>query len=194
MRSVTFAVVALALGLIASDGARARDYQFDTVHSQVGFAVSHLGFSMSQGRFKGISGGFSFHPRRWERSTCDVGIDVRSLDMGDTAWRDRLLGRNWLDAAAYPEMRFVCTRLEQTGERRGRLHGNLSLHGVTREVVLELVFNRAAMHKYALRHVAGFSATARLARSDFGIVDSLPDVGDEVIIHIEIEGHLRKTP
>jgi polyisoprenoid-binding protein YceI len=194
LRSVTFAVVTLMLGLVGSDDARGRDYQFDTVHSQVGFEVSHLGFSMSQGRFKGISGGFSFHPRQWQRSGCDVRIDVRSLDMGDAAWRDRLLGRNWLDAAAHPEMRFVCTRLEQTDARRGRLHGNLSLHGATREVVLDLVFNRAGMHKYALRHVAGFSATARLRRSDFGIVDSLPDVGDEVIIRIEIEGNLRKTP
>ena len=154
------------VGLLASGIAPARDYQFDKVHSQVGFEISHLGFSMSQGRFKGLDGDFSFDPKNWQRASCDVRIDVASLDMGDAGWRKKLLGKSWFDVEQYPQMRFVCSGLEQSDEHHGSLRGNLTLHGVTRPVSLALTFNRAGMHKYALKHVAGFSARTSILRSD----------------------------
>jgi polyisoprenoid-binding protein YceI len=174
--------------------AAARDYQFDRVHSQVSFEVSHLGFSMSQGRFKGLSGGFSFSPRHWERASCDVHIDVASLDMGDAGWRKKLLSEDWFNVERYPEMRFVCTQLEKIDEKRGILRGDLTLLGVTQPVKLDLTFNRAGMHKYALQHVAGFSASTRILRSTFGMDRTIPDIGDEITIRIQIEGTRRKKP
>jgi len=178
----------LALG----SAAVARDYEFDRVHSQVSFELSHQGFSMSQGRFKGLSGGFSFNPKHWDKSTCDVHIDVRSVDMGDVAWSKKLLSKDWFDSARHPEIRFVCTRMEQTDDQHGKLHGELSLLGVSRPVTLDVTMNRIGMDKYALQHTAGFSATTRIRRSEFGMQRFIPDIGDEVNIRIEIEGPRRK--
>ena len=178
--------------LAPGSNAWARDYEFNRVHSQVSFEVSHLGFSMSQGRFKGLSGGFSFNPKHWGRSTCDVHIDVRSVDMGDIAWNKKLLGKGWFDSARHPEIRFVCTRMEQTDDQHGKLHGELSLLGVSRPVTLDVTLNRIGMDKYALQHSAGFSASTRIRRSEFGMHRFIPDIGDEVTIRIEIEGPRRK--
>ena len=186
------ATLLLLAGLGSAGAAAALDYEFDRVHSQVGFEVSHAGFSMSQGRFKGIDGTFKFNPRHWDQASCDVRIDIASLDMGDAAWRKKLLGKDWFNAGQHPQMRYLCTRLEQIDERHGRLHGELSLLGVTRPVTLDLTLNRVGMHKFALQYAAGFSASARLRRSEFGMDRSIPDIGDDVIIRIEIEATRRK--
>ncbi len=189
---VVTAILLLAT-LTLGSAAVARDYEFDRVHSQVSFEVSHQGFSMSQGRFKGLSGGFSFNPKHWDKSTCDVHIDVTSVDMGDIAWSKKLLSKHWFDSAHHPEMRFVCTRMEQTDDQHGKLHGELSLLGVSRAVTLDVTMNRIGMDKYALQHTAGFSATTRIRRSEFGMQRFIPDIGDEVNIRIEIEGPRRKN-
>ncbi len=190
------AYTAMALCLITalamSGAANAREYAFDRVHSQVSFEVSHLGFSMSQGRFKGLDGMFDFDPRHWDRARCDVRIDVSSLDMGDVAWRKKLLGKDWFNAEQHPQMRFVCTSLQQTDATHGQLQGELSLLGVTKPVTLDLTLNRIGMHKYALAHVAGFAASTRIQRSAFGMDHLIPDIGDDVSIRIQIEGPRRK--
>lgn len=179
--------------LFGSAGARARphDYDFDPVHSQVFFRVSHLGFSTSTGRFGALRGGFRFDRRNWQNSTCDVQISVASLDLGDAAWNKALLGKSWFAAKQYPEMRFVCERLQQTDAEHGTLSGQLSIRGVSRQVDFALTLNRAGMHKYALRYVAGFGASAVIRRSDFGMLAALPAVGDEVHIELQVEGFRR---
>jgi len=185
-------LLCMAVFLLGSTPLLARDYVFDTVHSHARFEVSHVGFSMAMGVFRGLEGGFSFDDDHWPQARCDVQIAVASLDMGDAAWRKKLLGKDWFDAEQHPRMRFECTGLEQIDERHGTLHGKLSLLGVTRPVALDLHFNRAGMHKFALQYVAGFSADATLKRSDFGMARFLPDIGDEVRIHLEIEATRRK--
>jgi polyisoprenoid-binding protein YceI len=187
------ALILSTLALLATaESASARAFEFDRVHSQVSFEVSHLGFSMSQGRFKGLNGQFEFNPKHWDRSTCDVRIDVASLDMGDAAWSKKLLGKDWFDVQQHPEMHFVCSRLEQIDATHGKLQGELTLLGNTRAVTLDLTLNRIGMHKFALAYVAGFGASTSLRRSDFGMAQSIPDVGDEVGIRIQIEGKRRK--
>lgn len=182
------------LGLLTiTTAATARDYVFDTVHTHVGFEVSHLGFSMSQGNFRGVSGGFSFNKNDWKRASCDVRIDVNSLDMGDAGWRKKLLGKKWFNVEQHPQMRFVCSKLEQTDDRHGELHGQLSLLGVSRPVVLDLSFNRAGIHKYSMQYIAGFSASTEIKRSDFGMTELIPDIGDSIKIHIEVEASRSKN-
>lgn len=194
MRQVSTLLLLIPLVLYgAAANALTHEFEFDSVHSHIGFEASHLGFSMSQGRFKRLAGRFKFNSKRWERSACDVRIDVDSLDMGDTAWRNTLLGKKWFNVEQYPEMRFLCTRLEQIDATHGRLHGELTLLGNQRPVTLDLTLNRIGMHKFALQYVAGFSATASLRRSDFGMDQSIPDVGDEVNIRIQIEGKRSKN-
>ena len=168
--------------------AAASDYRFDRVHSQVQFRVSHLGFSMSEGEFHDLEGGFRFDADDWSKSTCDVRIGVTSIDLDDDAWNRTLLGERWFDAARHPQMRYRCLEVVREGERDGRIEGELSLRGVTRPVTLRLRFNRAGVHKYSLQQVAGFEAHATLKRSDFGMTRFLPEVGDDIEIRLDIEG------
>lgn len=174
--------------LAALPVAAASDYRFDQVHSQVQFRVSHLGFSMSEGEFHEIEGGFRFDAEDWSKSICDVRIGVASIDLDDDAWNRTLLGERWFDAERYPQMRYRCLAVVREGERDGRIEGELSLRGITRPVTLRLRFNRAGVHKYSLQQVAGFEAHATLKRSDFGMTRFLPEIGDDIEIRLDIEG------
>jgi polyisoprenoid-binding protein YceI len=85
-------------------------------------------------------------------------------------------------------MRYRCLKVERIDEHHGRIDGELTLRGVTRPVVLDLRFIRAAIHKYSLKYTAGFMATTTIRRSDFGMVKYLPEIGDDIHIRLDIEG------
>lgn len=180
----------IAILLFASPIALARpaDYVFDPVHSQVMFFADHLGFSYPMGRFAAPSGGFRFDPDDVAGSSVDATVAVATLDLGDAAWQRKMLSDDFLDAERHPVLRFVSERVEAIGDQRLRIHGQLTLRGVTRPVALEATINRVGRHTYSMQYIAGFSATATIKRSDFGITRLLPAVGDEVRIRLEIEG------
>lgn len=179
------ALVALAF---TSPAFAAETYRFDAVHSQVQFRVDHLGFSESEGEFHDLRGDFRFDRDDWAKSSCDVTIGIASLDLDDDAWNRKMLERDWFDVAQFPEMRYRCLKVERIDEHHGRIDGELTLRGVTRPVVLDLRFNRAAIHKYSLKYTAGFMATTTIRRSDFGMVKYLPEIGDDIHIRLDIEG------
>jgi polyisoprenoid-binding protein YceI len=168
--------------------AGADDYRFDTVHTQILFSVSHLGFSHPTGRLHVKSGFIHFDDGDWSKSSIDAVVDIASLDMGDAAWNAKLRSWEFFNADKQPTAHYVSTSVEQTGEHKGVAHGKLILLGVTRPLDLAVTFNRAGVDAYSLKYTAGFSASATLKRSDFGMKKYLPDVGDEVTIHIEAEG------
>jgi polyisoprenoid-binding protein YceI len=166
----------------------ASDYRFDPVHTQILFSVNHLGFSRPQGRLHVKSGFIHFDENAWPDAKVEAVIDTSSLDMGDAAWNAKLRSWEFFGADKTPTARFVSTSVENTGARNGVVHGQLTLLGVTRPVDLTVTFNRVGMDSYSMHYTVGFSATATLKRSDFGMKKYLPDVGDEVTIHIEAEG------
>lgn len=181
------ACMGLLLGA-AGVSAAPRDYRFDTVHTQVFFSTSHLGYSHPSGRMH-VSGGFiRFDADDWKTAQVDVTVDVASLDMGDAAWNDKLRSREFLAAERYPKARFVSKSVEKTGERSGVAHGTLTLLGATRPLDLALTFNKAGVDPYTFRSTIGFSASTSLKRSTFGMNKYLPDIGDVVDIRVEVEG------
>lgn len=168
--------------------ANAGDFRFDTVHSQIFACASHMGFSTPCGLMHVKNGYFSFDNGDWNKAAVDVVIDVNSLDMGDTKWNSMLRSWQFLDTGDHPTAHYVSSNVRKTGDRQGVVHGKLTLRGVTRSVDLHLTFNRAGADPYTFRYTAGFSATATLKRSGFGMKKYLPDIGDEVSIRIEAEG------
>jgi polyisoprenoid-binding protein YceI len=181
----------LVLALIAAPAwaqAAGRDYRFDTVHTQVLFRVSHLGFSNSTGRLHVKSGFFHFDDADWSQAKLDVTIDIASLDMGDAVWNEKLRSHEFFASERYPSARFIASGIDKVADKRAIVHGKLSLLGRTRPVDLAVTFNRAGVDAYTFKWTAGFSATAQLKRSDFGMVKYLPDVGDAVELRIEAEG------
>ena len=181
-------LAAAAIALPALTCAASRDFRFDLVHTQVLVSASHLGYSHPLGRLHVKSGWFRFDADDWTQAKVDVSIDAASIDMGDAKWNETLRSRDFLASEHYPTARYVSTRVEKTGANQGTVHGTLTLLGATRPLDLQITFNRAGADPYTFKWTAGFSATAQLHRSDFGMKKFLPDIGDVVTIHIETEG------
>ncbi len=179
--------VALAAGLPA---AAAERYVVDGDHSDVVFLVDHLGYSKTIGRMNKVEGMILFDEEAVENSSVEITIDAASVDTNHKARDEDLRSANFFNVAEYPKITFKSTAVEKTGEATGRITGDLTLLGVARPVTLEVTFNRKAPHpvpSYDGVMTAGFSARARIRRSDFGMDAFLPAVGDEVELLIEVE-------
>ncbi|MUV12688.1 YceI family protein [Noviluteimonas gilva] len=182
------AVLAL---LLASVGAHAAEtvYALDPVHTRVMFAVSHAGFSNPMGTVSGTTGTLVFDPDDWASARVEAKIPMTRLDLGDKKWNDAVLDRTFLDVKKHPDATFVSTRVEPVDATHAKVFGNLTLHGVTREVQLDVVFHQAKRHPMPpFRRTAGFSATGTLSRKAFAITSWPSVVGDAVEIRIEAEG------
>ena len=187
----------LALLLCASPwtaSAAPDTYRLDPVHTRVLFAVEHAGFSQALGTVSGSEGVLSFDPDDWSSATLSVSVPLQRLDLGDEKWNRAALARNLLDAERHPDARFVSTRVEPVDATHARVIGELTLRGVSREVVLDVTLNAVKRHPMPpFRRTAGFSATATLSRSAFG-VDAWPAmIGDQVQLRIEAEAVRDRT-
>jgi polyisoprenoid-binding protein YceI len=177
----------------------AGDYSLDKAHSSLNFRVSHMGFSRFTARFTRLDAKLNFDPDHPTRSSVSVDIDPASIQTNypDPSYDfdGQLRGPDLLDTRAFPHMTWRSTRVELTGRDTARITGDLTLHGVTRPVVLEAKFNGGYGHHPMDPGGArlGFSAHGALKRSDFGISMGVPapgssfGVGDEVEVLIECE-------
>ena len=175
------------VGCLATASAHAADFRFDPVHTQIFFSVSHVGYSHSTGHVAVKSGFFVFDEGDWSKSKVDATIDMAALDMGNAGWSDKVKSA-YLDVGTYPTARFVSKSVEKTGDKTGVVHGELAMLGRKEPVDLQVTFNRAGADGYTMRYIAGFSANATLKRSSFGLTRSDKDIGDDVTIHMEVEG------
>jgi len=164
-----------------------QEYEFDKAHTQVLFFVDHLGFSMSQGEFHDYDGKVMFDEENPLNSSVEVTIQTDSIDMDDEKWDKHMRNKDFFDVKEYPTMTFKSTSIEKTSENTANLTGDLTILDVTKPVTLETNFNKAGVHPYSKRYVAGFSATTEIKRSEFGMDYGLPGIGDTVEIRIEVE-------
>ncbi len=188
-------VLALAgLLLAASAAAEPAHYRLDPVHTRVLFAVEHAGFSRALGTVSGSTGTLDFDPDDWTTARLQASVPLARADLGDAAWNKAALAGNLLDVADHPTAEFVSTRIEPIAPDRARVHGTLTLHGVSREATLEVKLNALKRHPLPpFRRTVGFSATSTLSRKAFGI-DAWPSViGDDVELRIEAEA-IRARP
>jgi polyisoprenoid-binding protein YceI len=186
---LAFAAMLLPAALAAAPAfAQAQRYELDPVHTRVVFAISHAGYSQAVGAVSGSTGTLEFDPDDWTSARVQVSVPLARLDLGDDKWNKAALASNLLDAAKHPEATFASTRVEPVDATHAAVFGTLSLHGVEREVRLDVAFNQ--LKRYPLppfRRTIGFSATAAISRKDFGI-DAWPSViGDRVELRIEAE-------
>lgn len=177
-----------ALALPASALAQVAGYRLDPVHTRVLFGVSHAGFSTALGTVSGSTGTLAFDPEDWRSARLQVEVPLLRADLGDAGWNRALAARNLLDTARWPVASFVSSRIEPIDPVRASVCGTLTLRGVAREQCLQVTFHqlrRAPLPPF--RRTAGFSATATLKRSDFGIDAWKSMIGDEVELRIEAE-------
>ncbi len=187
-RTLLLALLLSCLAMAPQAWAGPEEFVLDPVHTRVLFTVEHAGFSSALGTISGSTGGLVFDPEDWSSARVDVSVPLQRLDLGDTKWNRATLARNLLDAERFPDARFVSTRVEPLGGNRANVIGMLTLRGVSREVKLDVVFNTLRRHPLPpFRLTAGFSATATISRSDFGISAWKSMIGDEIGLRMEVE-------
>jgi polyisoprenoid-binding protein YceI len=163
-------------------------YRLDPVHTRVLFAIEHAGFSKALGTVSGSEGVLEFDPQDWTSARLDVVVPITRLDLGDGKWNQATLARNLLDGERFPQARFVSSRVEPVDASHARVFGQLTLRGVSREVVLDVSLNALKRHPLPpFRRTAGFSASTTLSRADFGIDAWKSVIGDQVELRIEAE-------
>ena len=180
----------LAPLLLIAPAAHAADtFNADPAHTQAIFAINHLGYSTVTGSFHDIKATLVLDEQHPTLSHVDATIGMGSVDTGVPARDDVLRSDQFFNVAQFPTMTFHSQRVVKTGAKTADVHGDLSIHGVTRSVVLKTMFNRVGpdqMRNNAT--VAGFTATTSIKRSDFGMKAFLPYIGDNVMVTLNFEG------
>lgn len=187
----SLAIAAAILSIGAAAPAAAADFKLDPDHTMAVFVVDHLGYSNMIGRFNDVSGTFSFDPATPEQAKISMVIDTASVDTNHKRRDDHLRGPDFFNAQEFPQMTFESTKVDVTGERTGKVTGDLTLLGVTKPVTLDVTFNKMEPHPlppYKKVLTAGFSVRGTIKRSDFGMTYFLPAVGDEIQLMLEVEG------
>lgn len=190
--SLTLALAALcAVQLAASPAApppapqvQPGTYKLETSHARVMFSVSHAGFSTWYGEFPGATGTLRLDPAKPENSRLDVSVPAATVTTTSTILDEELRGGKWFDTARYPTITFRSREVRPIGADRADVLGDLTLHGVTRPVVLHARFNKAGINPFAKTYTAGFEVSGTIKRSDFGVSQDVPLVGDDVTLII----------
>lgn len=170
----------------AADAARvvAGTYKVDPAHTQVRWRVNHLGFSQFDGFFADPTGTLVIDPKAPDATRVSITIPIDRVTSTSAALDKHLKAPDFFDAAKYPTATFTSTRVQATGQR-ARITGNLTLHGVTRPVVLDAKFVGAGNNPRGDKALnIGFEATTRISRSAFGISYGVPAVGDAIDLAI----------
>jgi len=182
------AVLALASGAAFA----AEPYQIDPNHTQVEYTYSHFGFSHITGRLNNVEGDFLFDAKDPAKSSIQVSIPIDTISVGVPDLDKELVSPAFFDAAKFPTATFQSTAVTSTGANKLAVAGDLTIHGVTKPVTLDVTVNKIGMHPMRGVAAAGFDATATIKRSDFGVALYVPNMSDEVTLHITMEAFAPK--
>jgi polyisoprenoid-binding protein YceI len=168
-------------------------WAIDASHSSVEFAVKHMMISTVRGRFGEFAGMITTDDADPTRGSVTIEIAVASIDTRDAKRDEHLKSPDFFDAARFPTITFASTRVEPvSGDDRLRVVGDLTIRGVTREVVLDTEFNGRGVNPWG-QEVAGWTATTEIDRGDYGLTwNAALEAGgmlvsDTVKIALEIE-------
>jgi polyisoprenoid-binding protein YceI len=168
-----------------------RVYAIDPAHTSAAFVVRHMMISKVRGHFNSVAGTIELPPEGNVPLRLEATIDVASIDTREPQRDAHLKSADFLDAETYPQISFRSLRIEGT-EDSFRIHGDLTIHGTTHEVVLDATFEGAANDPYGNKRV-GYEAVTKINRKDFGLSwnQALETggalIGDEVRIELTVE-------
>jgi polyisoprenoid-binding protein YceI len=191
MRVVSFIVLGLAL--LAPVPAWTATWEADPAHSQVGFAIRHMMIATVRGTFNAFTAAATGDPAKPTEATIVATIQAASIDTGNEKRDGHLKTADFLDVEKHPTITFKSKKIESAGAGKAKVTGDLTLHGVTKEVVLDVEGPTQVVKDPMGNTKAGAHATTKINRKDFGIVwNKTMDggglmVGDEVTITIDVE-------
>lgn len=182
------ASLGLALAAVAASVAAAPvTYEIDPSHTDVIAQWNHLGFSNPTLHFSQVEGRIVYDAENVAASSVEVTLPMSGLNSHVARFDEHLRKADFFDVAKFPVATFRSTAVEALDGQRLKVAGELTLKGITRPVVLDVVLNKAAPHPRDNRPTIGFDATTHLLRSEFGMGRDAPAVSDEVKIRITTE-------
>jgi len=189
-------VVVVAVFLSAhSTALRADNYVLDGHHTSIIFGINHLGYSFIYGRFNQAKGGFVWNNANPATGQFQLVIDAASIDTNDMKRDEHLRGPDFFNAKQFPGISFQSTSItpQQNAPGNFQLNGNLTIHGVTRQVTLPLR-KLGEGDGPSGNYRCGFLCQTSIKRSDFGMTSMIPNIGDEVALTICFEGLRQGAP
>jgi len=167
--------------------AQADMWQIDPAHSSAQFAVKHMGISTVRGAFSKVGGTVQYDPAHPEKAVIDVTIDASSIDTRVEPRDKDLRSANFFDVEKFPNITFKSKKVETAGAGKLKVTGDLSIHGVTNEVVLQVDGPNGPTKDPRGNQHMGAAATTQISRKAFGVNGSPGGVGDDVAIVIDVE-------
>jgi polyisoprenoid-binding protein YceI len=161
-------------------------YALDKRHASLTVKIVHMGFSHYTMRFNGLDGGFTYDPANWQATQATFTVDPKSVDTNDPAFNKQIAG--YFEADKYPTISFVSTGI-QGQDGKGTMTGDLTFHGVTKPVTLDVAFAGAGHGVTPIGTRLGFSGSTQIKRSDFGLSNFVLNqfTGDDVDVLFEVE-------
>jgi len=177
-----------AVLLAVPAAAQSETWQLDPPHSAAQFSVRHMSISTVRGAFTKLSGTVQYDPADATKSSIDVTIDAASVDTRVEMRDNDLRSPKFLDVQKYPAITFKSKRVESAGPGKLKVTGDLTIHGATKEVVLDVDGPSAPIKDMQGNPRMGASATTKINRRDFGVT-TYPSaaIGDDIAITIDVE-------
>jgi len=166
---------------------RAGEYKLDKSHTSVIFKITHLGLSTYVGRFNDYDASLDFDPDNIAATNLEAKVLPSSVDTNNEKLEKTLQESDWFNTAEYPEINFTTESVELQTDNTFLFTGLVTLRGVTKPVTLNAKFNGGAVNILTAKYTLGFEATTTIKRSDFGMDEYIPLVGDDVQIEIYAE-------
>jgi polyisoprenoid-binding protein YceI len=182
-----------ALGLIStfflaiSASAQVETWQIDPAHTAAQFAVRHMGISTVRGAFTKTSGTVQYDPADPSKTSIEVTMDAASVNTRVEMRDNDLRGPNFFDVQKYPSITFKSKRAESAGKGKLKITGDLTMHGVTKEVVLDVDGPAGPTKDPRGNAHMGASAATTISRKDFGVSGYPGMIGDDIQITIDVE-------
>jgi len=161
-------------------------YEVDPVHSAIIFRIKHLGVSYFYGRINGPYGEFRFNPDDAGQCALDVKVKARNVDTNNPNRDGHIKSADFLNASQFPEITFKSTAFTASGDTTYKVTGDLTLHGVTKRITVDL--EHVGTRDHPRGRLCGFSTTFTVSRSDFGVSFMPQGLGDDVTLMIGLEG------
>ena len=197
MKKITTFLAIIFVAITSSKMALAQDsssvenkYTIEKNHTSVMWIADHFGYSKVSGKFTDISGEIVFDEKKPQDSSVQVEIKTDSIATGLPKFEDHLKSKDFFDVKNFPTAKFVSKKIIVEGKKnKAQIVGDLTLLGVTKEVILKAEFNKSAPNPMSQKPTIGFSAKTTINRSDFGMKYALPGVADKVELVIEVEAN-----
>ena len=191
LRAVTLLLTLVAVTLMPT--VSQAGWQVDAAHSSIGFSVKHMAVSKTRGSFQAFDATFAFEPGKPETWQCTAVIEVKSLTTANEKRDEHLLSPDFFDVATYPSITFESTAVKMDSEAEGTMSGNLTMHGKTLAIELDLEVLGMVNDPWGNTRV-GFTLSGKINRKDWGLSwNKVMEggglvVGEDVTLTIEIEG------